>query len=223
MAIALFEGLAAAEQAAILESGRVRMMAARDVLAREGESAGFAGLVQVGFLKLTRASADGTDMIVRYLGPGEPFAAIAVLPGARFPVTATAVMPTRMLVWPSEIIQAQANRLPQLKTNLMVAMSGHMSGALERMQELTSERVPQRVARALVRMARDCGERTAEGFRIVHPITRQELADLTGTSLFTVSRLVAGWESQGLVRTARGTMTVVDPDALEQTARATDE
>lgn len=223
MAIALFEGLPPAEQSALLASGRVRMLAAREVLAREGESAGFAGLLQIGFVKLTRASAEGADMIVRYLGPGEPFAAIAALPGARFPVTATAVMPTRMLVWPAETIQAHANRLPQLKTNLMMAMSGHMSGALERMQELTSERVPQRVARALVRMARDCGERTAEGYRIVHPITRQELADLTGTSLFTVSRLVSSWEAQGLVRTARGAMTVVDPDELEQTAGAADE
>lgn len=223
MAIALFEGLAPPDQAALLGSARVRMLAARDVLAREGDDAAFAGLLQIGFLKLTRASADGTDMIVRYLGPGEAFAAIAALPGARFPVTATAVMPARMVLWPAETIQAHADRLPQLKTNLMKAMSGHMSGALERMQELTSERVPQRVARALVRMARDCGERTADGFRIVHPITRQELADLTGTSLFTVSRLVSSWESQGLLRTARGAMTVVDPDELEQTARATDE
>jgi CRP-like cAMP-binding protein len=104
----------------------------------------------------------------------------------------------------------------------MSAMSGHMTGALARMQELTSERVPQRVARALVRMARDSGERTPQGWRIVHPITRQELAELTGTTLFTVSRLVSAWESEGLVRTSRGAMTVVDPDALEDTAAATE-
>lgn len=194
------------------------MLGARDVLAREGDPAAFAALVQVGYLKLTRTGADGAEMIVRYLGPGEPFAAIAVLPDARFPVTATAVTPARLLAWPADVMRAAADRLPRLKTNLMSAMSGHLTGALTRMQELTSDRVPQRVARALVRMARDCGERTPQGWRIVHPITRQELADLTGTSLFTVSRLVASWEADGLVLTSRGTMTVVDPPALEETA-----
>ncbi len=222
MAIPLFEGLTADEQRQLLESGHVRMAAAREILASEGDDAGFAALIQVGYLKLTKTAPDGTDMIVRYLGPGAPFAAIAVLPGARFPVTATAVTPARLLTWSAADIRAFADRVPRLKTNLMAAMSGHMTGALERMQELTSERVPQRVAHALVRMARDCGERTPQGWRIVHPITRQELADLTGTSLFTVSRLVASWESEGLLRTSRGVMTVVDPAGLEQTAQNID-
>jgi CRP-like cAMP-binding protein len=218
MPIALLNGLTEDEQSRLLETSRVRMLGARDLLAREGDPAAFAALVQLGYLKLTRTGADGAEMIVRYLGPGEPFAAIAVLPDARFPVTATAVTPARLLVWPADIMRGAADRLPRLKTNLMSAMSGHLTGALTRMQELTNDRVPQRVARALVRMARDCGERTPQGWRIVHPITRQELADLTGTTLFTVSRLVASWEADGLVLTSRGTMTVVDPPALEETA-----
>lgn len=221
MAIPLFEGLSADEHQQLIEAGRPRMAAAREVIAHEGEEADFSALVQVGYLKLTRSAADGTDMIVRYLGPGAPFAAIAVLPGARFPVTATAVTPIRLLVWTADRIRAFADRVPRFKTNLMLAMSGHMTGALERMQELTSERVPLRVAHALSRMARDCGERTDRGWRIVHPITRQELADLTGTSLFTVSRLVASWESDGLLHTSRGAMTVVDPEGLERAAEAT--
>src|SRR5688572_6082160 len=222
MPIALLEGLSEDEQRALLAKSRVRLLAARDRLAAEGEAADFAALIQLGHLKLTRAAPDGTEVIVRYMGPGDPFAAIAVLPDARFPVTATAVTPLRVLVWPAAEIRMLSDQIPRLKTNLMSAMSGHMTGALTRMQELTSDRVPQRVARALVRMARDSGERTPQGWRIVHPITRQELADLTGTTLFTVSRLVSAWESEGLVRTSRGAMTVVDPEGLEETAAATE-
>ena len=219
---ALFDGLTDDQQRLVLDQSRVRMLAAHETLASEGEPVKFAALIQLGHLKLSRSSPDGNELIVRYMGPGEPFAAIAVLPDARFPITATAVTPVRLLVWAAADMRALSDRLPGLKTNLMAAMSGHMTGALTRVQELTSERVPQRVARALVRLARDSGERTPQGWRIVHPITRQELAELTGTTLFTVSRLVSAWESDGLVRTSRGAMTVVDPDALEDTAAATD-
>ena len=222
MAITLLEGLTDEEQRTLLAKSRVRMLSARDKLAAEGDKADFAALIQLGHLKLTRASPDGSEVIVRYMGPGEPFAAIAVLPDARFPVTATAVTPLRVLVWRAADIRALSDAIPRLKTNLMLAMSGHMTGALTRVQELTSDRVPQRVARAIVRMARDFGERTPQGWRIVHPITRQELADLTGTTLFTVSRLVSAWESDGLLRTSRGAMTVVDPDALEETAASSE-
>lgn len=218
----LLEGLTDDQQREVLEKSRVRMVAAKEILATEGEPVEFAALVQLGHLKLSRSAPDGTEVIVRYMGPGEPFAAIAVLPGARFPITATAVTPLRLLIWPAADMRVLSDRIPQLKTNLMSAMSGHMSGALARVQELTSDRVPQRVARALVRLARDSGERTPAGWRIVHPITRQELAELTGTTLFTVSRLVSAWESEGLLRTSRGAMTVVDPDALEDTAASTE-
>jgi CRP-like cAMP-binding protein len=222
MPIPLLEGLSDEEQRLLLEKSRVRMLAARETLAAEGDPADFAALIQLGHLKLTRSAPDGTEVIVRYMGPGDPFAAIAVLPDARFPVTATAVTPLRLLVWAAAEMRALSDQIPRLKTNLMSAMSGHMTGALTRVQELTSDRVPQRVARALVRMARDYGERTPQGWRIVHPITRQELADLTGTTLFTVSRLVSAWESEGLLRTSRGAMTVVDPDGLEETAASTE-
>lgn len=218
----LLEGLTDDEQRVLLEKSRVRLVAAKDVIAGEGDAVTFTALIQLGHLKLTRAAPDGTEVLVRYMGPGDPFAAIAVLPDARFPVTATAVTPVRLLVWSAADMRAFSDRVPRLKTNLMSAMSGHMTGALARMQELTSDRVPQRVARALVRLAHDSGERTPQGWRIVHPITRQELAELTGTTLFTVSRLVSAWESEGLLRTSRGAMTVVDPDALEETSASTE-
>lgn len=218
----LLEALTDDEQRLVLEKSRVRIVPAKETLATEGDPVEFAALIQLGHLKLSRSAPDGTEVIVRYMGPGEPFAAIAVLPGARFPITATAVTPLRLLIWQAADMRTLSDRIPRLKTNLMSAMSGHMTGALARVQELTSDRVPQRVARALVRLARDSGERTPQGWRIVHPITRQELAELTGTTLFTVSRLVSAWESEGLLRTSRGAMTVVDPEALEDTAASTE-
>ena len=93
-----------------------------------------------------------------------------------------------------------------------------MTGVLSMAQELATERVPQRLARALLRLGEHGGRSTGEGLEIVHPITRQELAELTGATLFTISRLMAEWEAGGLVRTGRGRVTIVDPAGLEATA-----
>lgn len=207
---------------AIVEAARPRMVAARETIAHEGEPATFAGLVEAGHLKLTRVSPQGTEIIVRHIGPGDPFGAVALIPNAVYPVTATAVMPCRMLIWPKETLAELAARYPALTTNLMAAMSRHMTDSLGRIQDLTGERVPQRVAKTLAQLAETSGVRTEEGLRIAHPLTRQELADLTGTSLFTVSRLVAAWESHGLLRTGRGWVTVVDIPGLLDAAAATE-
>ena len=93
-----------------------------------------------------------------------------------------------------------------------------MGGVLSAVQDLAAERAPVRIARALLRVAEHGGEQSPQGIRIVHPITRQEIADLTGTTLFTVSRVMSKWESDGLLRTGRGAVTIVDPEGLEPAA-----
>jgi CRP-like cAMP-binding protein len=75
----------------------------------------------------------------------------------------------------------------------------------------------------LLRLAEQGGTQTPEGVHITHPITRQELAELTGTTLFTVSRLMSQWESEGLLRSRRGDVTVVDPEGLELASAAADD
>jgi CRP-like cAMP-binding protein len=89
-----------------------------------------------------------------------------------------------------------------------------MAGVLTAAQELATERVPTRLARALLRVAEHGGIVEAEGVRIAHPLTRQELAELTGTTLFTVSRLMSRWESEGLLKTGRGAVTILDAEGL---------
>jgi CRP-like cAMP-binding protein len=216
----LLTGLSDDEQRELLAAGHPRALKSRDVLGAQGEAADIVALVQLGHLKLGQVNAEGAETLVRFIGPGDCYGAIALAPGKRFPVSATAVEPVRVLVWPRATIAALAERVPRIRANLFEEVTRRMSGVLDTVQELASERAPQRVARALLRVATHGGTRTAEGIRIVHPITRQEIADLTGTTLFTVSRLMAGWEADGFLLTARGTVTIVDPEALEAAATA---
>ena len=214
----LLNGLSEDQQRELLAAGSPRSLKPRDVLGAQGEPAESIALVQVGHLKLGQVNADGAETLVRFIGPGDCYGAIALSPGKRFPVSAVAVEPSRVLVWPRMAIVGLAERIPQIRLNLFEEVTRRMGGVLSAVQDLAAERAPVRIARALLRVAEHGGEQSPQGIRIVHPITRQEIADLTGTTLFTVSRLMSKWESDGLLRTGRGAVTIVDPEGLERAA-----
>jgi CRP/FNR family transcriptional regulator, nitrogen oxide reductase regulator len=215
----LLAGLSEGEQRDLLAPALPRLLKPHDVLGHQGGPADLFALIQIGHLKLCRTSAAGTETLVAVIGPGDCYAAIAPIPGSRYPVSAIALEPARVLTWPRQTIAALADRLPRLKTNMLAEISLRMSGVLAVVEDLATERVPQRLARALLRLAAH-GYATRGGLEIAHPVTRQELADLTGSTLFTVSRLMAQWEGDGLLRSARGAVTVLDPEGLELVAAA---
>jgi CRP/FNR family transcriptional regulator, nitrogen oxide reductase regulator len=219
----LLSSLSEDQRRELLAAGLPRALKPRDVLGAQGEPADSIALVQVGHLKLGQVNAEGVETLIRFIGPGDCYGAIALSPGKRFPVSAVAVEPSRVLVWPRAVIAGLAERIPQIRLNLFEEVTRRMTGVLSAVQDLAAERVPLRVARALLRLAEHGGERSPQGIRIVHPITRQEIADLAGTTLFTVSRVMSGWESDGLLRTGRGAVTIVDPEGLELAASASDD
>ena len=109
---------------------------------------------------------------------------------------------------------------PQVRVNIMREMATHMTDALTRVRELTTARVGQRLAQTLLRLTRQCGQATEGGMLITQPLTRQELADLTGTTLYTVSRTLAKWESLGLIESRKRLLFVRSARRLEEVAGA---
>lgn len=214
----LFTGLSESELRELIAAAGSRQLKPREVLGHQGEPADLFALVQIGHLKLAQVNAAGAESLVRFIGPGDCYGAVALFAGRTYPVSAVAVEPSRVLTWSRSTISGFAERLPRLKSNIFEEVTRRMSELLNVAQELATERVPQRLARALLRLGAHGGDQTAEGLHIVHPVTRQELADLTGTTLFTVSRLMSQWESGGLLRTGRGDVTIVDPEGLELAA-----
>jgi CRP-like cAMP-binding protein len=210
----LLTGLSDAEQRELVAAAQPRLLKPRDVLGEQGAPADLFALIQIGHLKLSQINRAGAETLVRFVGPGDCYGAIALVAGSRYPVSATAVEPSRALVWPRTVILALADRMPRLRANIFEEVTRRMAGVLTAAQELATERVPPRLAKALLRVAEHGGIAGAGGIRIVHPLTRQELAELTGTTLFTVSRLMSKWESEGLLKTGRGAVTILDAEGL---------
>lgn len=217
----IFAGLTDRERVAILSAARPHVLKAREVLAREGDPASTFHVVQLGHLKLSRVSPGGDEIVMRFVGPGGPFGGVVAVGETKYPLTATAAEPTRTLSWSRHTLDELMTACPRLRTNIVMQISHHLSDALTRVQEVTNDRVEQRVARAVIRLAAHGGIPTPRGIDIAHPLTRSELAGLVGTSLFTVSRLLARWETDGLIASRRRRITVLAPTRLAALAEPT--
>jgi CRP-like cAMP-binding protein len=214
----IFDGLSDEERRSWLEAGRTRTVRRRQIVARQGEPANTFYLIETGLLKLLQTTSEGKEIIVRFVGPGEPFGGVVALEGAPYPVTALAVQPTRLRAWSSETLRRLLERFPGVRMNLMREMASHMTDALTRVRELATQRVGARLAQTLHRLTLQCGRPTPDGLLIDYPLTRQELAELTGTTLYTVSRTLSQWKADGVLRSERRRILVLSSARLEALA-----
>lgn len=227
----------------VLSSARERRLDRRQLCFREDEPATLVYLLTRGRLKLTQLTPDGRQVILRLLEPGEMFGGVALFSKATYPVTAEAVEPCELLAWDGRSMQRLMEARPKIAMNVIEHLAELVQALQERVRELATERVEQRIARALLRLCgrppahgerngaeeRRVGARTADGKRTaarnpgagraatVH-LSRQELGELTGATLYTVSRILSRWESEGIVSSRRERITVLNPDELERIA-----
>lgn len=218
----VFDGLTDDERRVWLDASIAREWKRGQTVARQGDPARAFYLVETGLLKLLQLTADGREVIVRFVSPGEPFGGVVALDKAAYPITALVVETSRLRGWPAEALGPLLQRFPQVRMNIMREMATHMTDALTRVRELTTERVGQRLAHTLLRLMRQCGKVTPEGVQIAHALTRQELAELTGTTLYTVSRTLSQWEAEGILRSTQRRLLVRSPARLEELTRAED-
>jgi CRP/FNR family transcriptional regulator, nitrogen oxide reductase regulator len=163
-------------------------------------------------------TASGSEVIVRFVGPWDPVAGVTVLGAGVYPVTATACDRVDVLEWPRASLTDLLSRFPELKTNVLREMTAHMDDALTRLRELATMKVSQRLAHTLLRLTHPSKPVVAGSLTVPHALTRQELAELTGTTLFTVSRILTDWEKAGLVHSSRARVEVIDADGLRDAA-----
>jgi CRP-like cAMP-binding protein len=198
----------------ILNLGHRCLYESGAILFREGDRAEKSYLVLKGRFKLTKLHADGKEAIVRYINPGEMTAAASAFQGKSYPVTAQAVEHSEVVGWDRETMLELMTANPQIAINLLGVVVERLDDIQSRYLELQTERVEQRVARALLRIMKQSGRKTDEGILIDFRLSRQDLADYTGTTLYTVSRTLSNWEKKGWVRSGRERIIVADPHAL---------
>jgi CRP-like cAMP-binding protein len=184
----------------------------------QGENADYLHILLSGRAKLCTISADGQQVNLRTLVPNQLFGAVgAVDANATYPACAQALEDSTSLAIASADFAHLLKDRPHLSFGLMRLMTGYIQEMQERYRELATERVEQRVARALLRLAAQSGQRTEQG-GIDLTFSRQDLAEMTGTTLYTVSRCLSTWEKQGIISTGRERVTLIEPHGLVRVA-----
>jgi len=162
-------------------------------------------------VKLTPA---GQQVVIRYVVPGEMFGIAVQMGRQSYPATAQAVMDSLALVWPSSAWPTLVARCPALAESALHIVGTRLDEAHVRVVELATEEVERRVAHALLRLLKQAGRKVDDGIEVAFPITREDVAQMTGTTLHTVSRILSAWETRGLVEGGRQRIVVRDPHGL---------
>jgi len=165
-------------------------------------------------IRVVRTTETGEQIIALHISPGQLFGIAPALKRDTYPATAIAAVECLSLSWPVRLWDTFVDRYEGFATETYRTLGERLGEMHSRIAELATKAVEQRVAAAILRMANQTGRKTAEGVEIAFPVTRQNISEMTGTTLHTVSRLLSNWEKEGMVKSARKRVVVTDPHRL---------
>jgi CRP-like cAMP-binding protein len=209
-----FSGITELHAIDILNRGNRTRLKSGEFLFCQGDPADKCFFVLSGRLKLIKLHEQGKEIIIRYIGPGELSAILSVFKGKDYPVTAESIGPTEAVGWDKQAMEQLMFKYPPLAVNMLRCTINRLDELQNRYLEICTEQAEQRIARALLRIMKQSGRKAEDGIHIDFPLSRQELADYIGTSIFTVSRILSVWETKGWIKSKREQITVCDPHSL---------
>jgi len=194
----------------ISAAARLKRLVRDEMLYVEGGQVEHVFLLLIsGLVKITQL-----EVILRLGAPGDVFDTVSLSSTGRHSTTAQAIDACRVFVWDAGIFKDLVECLPVLHQNMTRLICGHVQVLEERLREVATERVAPRVARQLIRLQEQVSSPQKGGVEI--SLSREGLAQMTGTTEFTVSRLLSAWEEHGLVSCGRESMMISDVRALRK-------
>jgi CRP-like cAMP-binding protein len=179
----------------------------------QGDPAAYLYVLISGRAKLMQTNPAGQQVNLRTINEWQMFGALgAVREGATYPASAQALEHSTALAVKAETMHEIMETRPYLSFDLMKLMTGYIQEMQERYRELATEKVERRIARALLRLAAQMGDKQDGGIEL--SFTRQDLAEMSGTTLYTVSRILSEWERQGLVEAGRERVLIRNPHGM---------
>ena len=147
-------------------------------------------------------------MVLRLLAPGDAFGGVAAFGGSTYPVSAEAVTLVSADEWPGAVMASLMERYPKLAMNalrLRIRAAPRVAGTVSSARDREG-RAPG--SPALLRLVQQAGRPVESGVLIDLRLSREDIAQMTGTTLFTVSRLLSRLEADGVIEAGRQRVVV---------------
>ena len=214
----VFAGIPAREIDALAGLATEETHRARDFVFLEGDPAHWFCVVKSGHVKIVRHSRTGKDVILELLGPGEVFGGVAVIEKRPYPAAAQATEATVVLKIPADPIVALADRHPSFIREMALMIGRRLRRAHDSVESLAVDPVEARLAATLLRLAEREGKTGRDGVTLPFPLTRQSLADMSGTTVETAIRIVGRWVKDGRLKEEGGRLILGDVARLRDLA-----
>ena len=172
----------------------------------DGDAPEWFYIVAEGKVKVVKHSSLGKEFVIAFFGPGEMFGEVAVFENKPYPASAQAVTETKVVgIKREDFLSFLANR-PQVALKIINVLAGRLRDAQSRLRDLAGERVEQRLANVLLMLLAKLGPTL--------PFTRQEIADMGGTTVETAIRVMSHLKDRGIIRSVRGKVIILDREKL---------
>lgn len=195
----------------LADGGAFRKLSGGATLLKQGDPSDHLFMVIEGRFKMTSLADDGGQTTLRFMNPGDIIGCAAVFHQIPYPATATAAEQSVVLSWKTTYFEKLLHESPQLTTNVLAIVGGRAFEILQRLRG-RSEGAEQRIARAILKQA---GPGQGLGSKEIE-VSRQDLAELSDVSLFTVSRIVSRWSREKIIAGARKKIVIINPEKLAE-------
>ena len=216
--ITVFRRLSASDRARIADVSRLITFDRGTAVFAEGDAAdAFLAIVE-GRVKVFKSTPAGKEFILEIFGPGDPLGAVAVYESVPYPASAVAIEHTTCVRVPQRDFFALLEQHPALVRGLLSGLTMRLAELTRRLGELTGTRVEARFARLFLKLAGQIGRHDRGGVFIPMALSRQELADLTGTTIETAIRIMSRWHKEDVLHTEKDGFVILDQAMLEDVA-----
>lgn len=214
----MFRRLDVEDRQRVASASVLREYGRGDEIFAEGDPGDAFYVVTSGRVKVVKSTPAGKEVILEIFGAGDPLGAVVAYEGKPFPATARALEPTSCIVTPRETFFRLLAEHPSLVRGLLSGLTMRLIELTNRLANLSGARVEERVARLFVQKLEELGREERGGHFLPLALSRQEIADLSNTTIETAIRIMSRWSKSGLVRTEEDGFLVTDRRALERMA-----
>lgn len=189
-----------------------------EVVFSEGDEPAYLHTIAVGRVKMVKGMPSGKEMILEIMGPGDPLGAVVAYEDRPYPATAVALEKVQALLLPRSELFAMLEQHPSVVRGFLSGMARRIVELTQRIPEVAGGRVETRFALLFLKLSDNLGRQEGHGTFIPLPLSRQDLADLTGTTLETSIRVMSRWGKEGTVLTAPDGFRIPERENLERLA-----